>query len=105
MGKRVCAGVHGGSRRDSRSQTAAWRGQRLAQVRGSVILDPIEGQIEDVQRGVPPQHLGQMISTIAAQSVTTGVQKSDVEKPAVMFLDLEAVFVRTSAGPGSAGCG
>lgn len=61
---------------DSRSQTAAWRGQRRAQVHGSLVLNPVEGQIHHVQGRVPPQHLGQMESTIAAQTVTAE-QESD----------------------------
>lgn len=58
------------SRRDSRSQPAAWRGQRPAQVHCSIILDPVEGQIQDVQGGVPPQQLSQMVGTIATHTVT-----------------------------------
>lgn len=68
------------SRWHSRSQTTAWRRQCLAHVHGSLILDPIERQINDVQGGVRLQHVGQAESTIAAQAVTAESQSDTVHK-------------------------
>lgn len=73
-----------GSLRDSRFQTAAWGRQCLAQVHGSLILNPIARQIDDVQGRIFPQHLGQIKSTIATHAVTAELQYKTIYKGEIL---------------------
>lgn len=54
---------------DSLFQAAAWRRDRLAQILGTFILNPVGGQINELQGLVLPQHLSQMVDSITGHVV------------------------------------